>query len=204
MMPRSKEDYQWYKQNGICVLCKTQKADDGYCSCKKCRDKQREDQRKRREWLKQMRYCPQCGKEKLYGDEKICLECGVKKYESNLKSKKKIDNEYYKKRREEQKKKGICTRCNKRKSETGKTMCGICLARHRKESEERRGNKIPRYERASYGLCYICGEEIPDGKLCEKCKTRAMENLPKEKNKDNDAFRKMNVTYFMARKKAKT
>ena len=170
-----KEKYTQLKEAGICVYCKSKKADDGYATCGKCRKRQKQMSRDRRAWLKIKNFCPQCGSEKLIGDEKICPECSMRKYLSNKKSKT-YDVDYYRQRREKLKSKGICTQCGKRKAESRKTMCRICLDK-KLTYRRRHMTDLPRVDWIAYGRCYGCGESIPNGKLCEKCRDRAINNL---------------------------
>ena len=194
-----KERYERLKKEGICVTCKTAKAEEGYVSCKACREKSRKNSNNRRQWYKLNGICPDCGTEKLIGDEKICPECGAKKYISNLKSKKPYSREYYRKRIDGLKKKGICTQCGKRKAETGKTMCGICLEKKKIKARKDR-DCLPRHERPAYGMCYCCGVLIPDGKLCGKCKERVIKNLPT--HNPNEYWRSQNELLFRRKERA--
>ena len=193
----SKEKYEDLKNRKICVYCKHRAADEGFCTCEICRSKQRKAQKERREWLKANGFCPQCGSEKIYGDEKICSECAAKKYSYNLEHKKKMDASYYINRRNEYKEKGICTKCRKRKAQEGKTMCPTCLIAHRNRMQRYRGH-IRRSERDGYGLCYICGKGATHGKLCEECAIRSTKNLG-EHSIENDVFRKLNELHFKMR-----
>ena len=78
------------------------------------------------------------------------------------------------------KKEGLCTRCGKRKSETG-TLCVFCHEKRKNYSQSKRSeeNLIPRVERVSFGLCYTCGSKLDRrGRVCEKCANKMTNNLP--------------------------
>lgn len=173
-----KERYKKLKEEGICVFCKKNPVESGYASCKACREKAKQRQQARREWLKEKGFCPNCGSEKLIGDEKVCLGCAAKKYESNRRYKKSYDSEKAKLRRLKRIEQHICTQCGIRKAESKKTMCRICLNK-KNIYRQKHMTDIPRSERASYGRCYCCGEYIVDGKLCDKCRINKINNLPR-------------------------
>lgn len=173
----SKYTYQRRKEQGLCVLCGNEK-DGKYVACLSCRNKQKQDSKDRRDFLKNIGICYKCGKNKLYGQEKICPECLA-----NNNYKTKYNAEYQKTRYEKLRSQNICTKCQKNISVENKTYCKQCLIKHRNESREYRMKKngyIQRYERISYGLCYICGDETTnDRKLCDACNGKVTNNLPK-------------------------
>jgi len=125
--------YKKRKDNGLCPRC-GEKLDRAGYYCSKCLIKVREYNRANKEFYRTNGICPVCGKEKLFGDEKQCIDCREKNRqrkttlseEQKLKYSKKFRNQQnnlY----EERTKKGICTRCGKRKSAYGKKKCQICL-----------------------------------------------------------------------------
>lgn len=169
--------YQELRENGICVRCKKRKAVEGKCRCNSCREKQRIYVNETRKFLQEnVRICPRCKKNRLYGEEKVCLECGAYEYKVTMESRKRKGREHYNKlhadweRREHKKRieNGICTRCGKRKADNGFKTCGICRAKNREQKRKNRTteNRNERYER---GVCYFCENPIKEGyKVCEK------------------------------------
>lgn len=179
-----KTRYQALKEKGICVYCKTAPAEDGKTTCRICREKQRLQTAEKRRALKKMGFCPECGSNRIYGDETICPECAAKKYADNRKRRLGKTEEEKAKERENAKEKrlqliekGICVKCRKRKAEKNKTRCQICNIQERNRARSYRGC-IARSERPAYGMCYFCGESIDTGSICEKCKQRVSKNLP--------------------------
>lgn len=144
----------WRKErvkNGLCAKCGEKRDREGWY-CSNCLVGERERSKRNREFCKSISICPYCGKNKLYGEEKRCLECYAKwkptwknlseetkiKYEKTNSKNKKIR---YDKRSEN----GICTRCGKRKAEFGKKKCRLCLDRdalNHRNSRERNAKKI--------------------------------------------------------------
>ena len=116
-METDRHRYERLKKEGICVVCKNAKAEEGFVSCKSCREKQRGYTESRRKWYRLNKICPYCGSEKLMGEESICLLCGAKKYESNMRHTKSYNAEYSKARVAKLKESGVCTQCAKRKAE---------------------------------------------------------------------------------------
>lgn len=184
----SKTTYERRKEKGICVICGKENAQKGFVCCEKCKEKQKNDRRETREFLKKIGICPRCGENKLFGDEKECPECLAKMYELNKKYKKNSNynyKEWYKKDVDYLKKNGLCISCRKKKAAEGKASCERCLIKNKIRAEESRLKKgiIPRSERLSYGLCYFCGNKIDrEGKTCSECASRLVKNLPKEKS----------------------
>ena len=184
-----KERYADLKARGICVYCKTAPAEDGKITCRMCREKQRRQTAEKRKALKQLGFCIECGRNRIFGSESICPECVAKKYENNRKHRKgSQDSQYFRERRERLKASGICVKCGKRMAESNKTRCCICNIRERDRARRYRGNNIPRSERPSYGMCYFCGAKIESGSVCEKCSTKITQNLPKD-HKQNEYWK---------------
>lgn len=78
--------------------------------------------------------CPECRKNRLFGDERSCIECKAKKavYNKTYHSKhaerdKNKCSDYNKKVYRDRIGKGICTRCGKRKAEPMRKKCRLCL-----------------------------------------------------------------------------
>ena len=82
----SKERYQWYKDNGICVHCHSQKATHGL-KCERCWKKSKENGRKYDkevyEWCKEKGFCVACKKEKSVNGTNYCLACLLEKREKS-------------------------------------------------------------------------------------------------------------------------
>lgn len=175
----SKNTYETRKRNGICVVCGKKEATECFVTCESCREKQRIEIRKTREYLKKLGLCPRCGKEKLFGSEKNCISCRMKMLESNRKraEQRRIEQrEYYKKDIQRLKDNGICRGCRKKPVVMGKTYCKHCAEVRRLKRLE---GTIPRSERYYYGLCYRCGEKLDtDKRLCSKCCEISSNNLP--------------------------
>lgn len=112
----------------------------------------------------------------------MCMECAVldserakQKRKENIAEQKKHDLDKYYKLKEQ----GICTYCKHEKAVAGKTKCAKCSAKIKNRKEQKR-NDISRSDRISYGLCYICGDNIIDGKgVCQKCYETRLESIKK-------------------------
>ena len=163
------------KTNGLCIDCGTELDRDGV-RCVKCNTKHNEKNNADRKWYIENGICPVCRDNFLFGDEKVCLECGASKYAETMKSRERLGKEHYNKVHREWSKrthhemiqKGICTRCRKRKADYGYKTCGICREKGRKYKRVKYG-KPDRSERCKHGLCYFCDNPIKDGyKVCEK------------------------------------
>lgn len=168
----TKKEYARRREEHLCVRCGIA-LDNSKSMCPECAEKERLRVAENRKALKGMGYCPRCGKNKLYGDEKECIECAAKMYEYNQSHKSEKSKDYIKIR----KYKGVCIKCGSRKPEDGKTRCVICNISERNRARDYRGIGLSRSERANYGMCYICGESIESGRLCDKCKKRAVSHL---------------------------
>lgn len=193
------------------------KKEIGYCSCGKlldregyycteCVNKHNEYERKTREFCREHGICPECRKNKLFGDEKICPECRAKaqirRENYTEEQKQKYMYKYYdanKKRQRNKYKecaeKGICTRCKKRKAVQGKKKCAICQNKENEYKRKKNGNGIRRSERPSYNECYLCGAKLDrEGSLCKKCAEKQKANLPD--TSDNKSWRQDNKIVF--------
>lgn len=86
-------------------------------------------------WLK-LKICPRCRKERLWGDETVCLSCKEKRASYNRKyyqkNKGRWNNSIYQqKRRELLKSQGLCIYCGKYKTVSGNVTCFECKEKHR-------------------------------------------------------------------------
>ena len=72
-------------EKGLCTRCGKPLDRKGW-TCISCLEKKRENSQKDREYYIKNHVCPRCRKEKLYGDETICIVCTGKEYQSTMKS----------------------------------------------------------------------------------------------------------------------
>lgn len=129
--------YMRYRNNlieqGLCPQCGQPKDREGYY-CTECLKKQNERRKEDVAFFISIGVCRICGKNPQYPGSTYCEFClervnadTKKRYLENpeyFKEKSRISN---KKRYDECKAQGICTRCRKRKAESGKVKCRICL-----------------------------------------------------------------------------
>ena len=178
---RSAKLYRTRKENGLCQRCGTPLDRDG-CYCSKCLEKVRIYQRECKDFYRLHGLCTQCGKNTVFGNERMCPEC-LAKYEIYNKNRTKEQQERYKNRfriqqrnlYQERKAQGICTKCGKRKAMPGKRKCGICLEKDAEIHRIRCYHKIDeRQMRIENRLCYYCGEPLDedDIKICKDCMER--------------------------------
>lgn len=169
---------------GLCVSCGKPK-EGKYVLCDPCREKKKVYMNETRQWYRQNGICPSCGKGKLHGDEKNCLECTTKAYSRMIHGR---DRERYNETHKEWSRrthhefiaKGICTRCRKRKADYGFKTCGICREKIAESKRLRKPAKLSKSERAEIGLCYFCAEPvIPGYKTCQCCHDRNVANASK-------------------------
>jgi len=164
--------YERRKQAGLCVDCGKSSPLPGKLRCRECADRKNEKARNDYYWYQEQHICPCCRKTKLIGDEKICLECGAKRYalgrkqsENGKKREQRINREN--KRRSQ----GLCPRCGGT-VEDGYVFCKDCRSVRKKIRlrQYRRKHPIIRVERPSYGLCFLCGEPLDtDMRICSSC-----------------------------------
>ncbi len=224
-MTSNKELRKERAEQGVCTTCGGILDTDGK-TCKACRKDQRDEYRKRREWHISLGICPYCGKERLYGEECMCIECRQKMYEGvckrlenmsagERKREKKRVREYNRELYQRRKQGNICVKCGKRKAEKGKVMCSICLGKKRNRARrlyQEMHDILPREDRIAYGLCYICGEPLDgnrDWKVCSRCHERLAENMHKNRRQQSGAdhpWRRGNALLFnsQARKYCQT
>lgn len=122
-----------------------------------------------------LKICPQCKRNRLFGDEKICLEC--KAYAANKSSErrkknndrvKEIRNKSYKRIAEYRNQNCLCTKCGKPRTDNYK-MCPSCRAKNTIACRNRRNIRENRTEyRLRNNLCRFCDSERLEGyKVCE-------------------------------------
>lgn len=120
-------------EQGLCPQCRKPNDRDGYY-CSDCVKKQNARRKEDSAFYLSVGLCRVCGKNKIVPGKTYCDSCLLKvdalchrRYLDNpnyYKERSKISN---KKRYDECKAQGICTRCRKRKAESGKVKCRICL-----------------------------------------------------------------------------
>lgn len=120
-------------EKGLCPQCRQPNDRDGYY-CSECLKKHNDRHKEDYKFFVENGLCRICGKNKQIPGTTYCEECSQKAYVYN--KRRYEDNPDYvrehnrissKKRYDECKAKGICTRCRKKKAESGKTQCRICL-----------------------------------------------------------------------------
>lgn len=193
------------KEQGLCLKC-GRPLDRNGTYCKECRKVLTDENTERRHWYQDNGICPRCGKNDLFGDEKVCPECNAKAYEIIMRSRERLGKEHYNNQHNEwarnnhQKRieQGVCTRCGKRKADSGYKTCGICRAKTRNYKRIKYG-KPDRNERYKQGLCYFCDNPIKAGyKVCEKHYQMNIDKLNSENCKKNrEKLKTQNKIYFM-------
>ncbi len=191
MPEHNKKNYNLLKSMGICTGCGKEKAVEGKVMCKACQEEKTAEQRARREQAKKFGVCPRCFKNKLYVGETCCPECYEKRRknaaaykEKNLKNQRK----YHAKKVEELSDKGLCRYCWTRPATPGMSSCLRCRERRKKYTKK---DGIDKFERGLYGLCYICGEPVIEGKkLCKEHYDLAVSHLPKKTDNTNHVWGK--------------
>lgn len=143
---RSKKHYQGRRERNECPKCGNKLDRKGFY-CNKCLKKRRDYVNETRAFMRSIGICPQCQRNSLIGEQKICLEClayqaewRAKKQknitEEQLKAKRTKNNARYAKRIADKK----CTACGKRPPALGRRKCAICLEkdaiRHRNRRKE--------------------------------------------------------------------
>ena len=182
------------KEQHLCLKCGNPLDREG-TYCVKCRKDISQDQKERRHWYQSSGICPRCGKNDLYGDEKMCIECVAKSYKNTIDSRERLGKEHYneihrvwaKNKHQERIGLGICTRCGDRKADNGYKTCGICRAKTREYKRMKYG-KPDRRDHYQQGLCYFCDNPVKHGyKVCEKHYELNIKNLDNDKMREATA-----------------
>lgn len=177
-MNNSKNARNFYyrrKNGGLCIE-RGKPTDGNGVRCKECAEAHSKYKREQRRWYQSHGICPRCGKNDLVGDEKKCLECAAKGYESVMASRARLGKESYNKGHAEWEKEarkkalenGICPICRKREVTPGYKSCAIC---REKGNARKRILYKPRGREnwIENGLCRSCGKPVKEGyKLCEE------------------------------------
>lgn len=120
------------------------------------------------QYFKSKGICTHCRQEKAEQGKALCLVCKMqnreykKKYEpENIRARDKSKREY-------RKANGLCVNCGVRPQQH-KLICNKCYSTILRRKAK--NTAIPRSERVSYGLCYICGknELVKGKKVCASC-----------------------------------
>ena len=176
--------------NKQCVNCGNQLDRDGYY-CSFCNDKKNRDNRETKNTYIRYHVCPECRKERLYGEEKRCVMCSARNYEITMRSRERLGREHYNEVHAKWSKNthakrielGICTRCGKREANDGYKTCSICRSNIR-EYKRRTDTRPNRKERYLDGKCYFCDNDIiPGFKVCKEHYQDCLDRL------DNSAVR---------------
>lgn len=155
------------------------------------------------QFYKSLKICVRCHKNQAEPNRVMCLECSgaesdrmkeKRKYSDADKLKKKDMDKYYKLKQQ-----GICTYCKHEKALQGRTKCQKCLSKIRNKRNSKKCD-IARSERVSYGLCYICGNDVlyKDTHVCEKCYKTRYESISKimHKKEKNNFWKQDNNVVF--------
>lgn len=95
-----------------------------------------------REFYQSIKVCPVCHKEKLYGEEKECINCRTNKYISLRDWRIKHPNSYAEKRKQkymDRVSKHLCIQCGSILPQNDKrVMCSKCRLKHNLNQQKRR------------------------------------------------------------------
>lgn len=139
--------------------------------------------------------CPRCRKRKALPNRTMCAECSYKhneaqiqRYRAMTEDDKKQRNERLRIRYQERKSGGICVDCGKKPSLQGQTRCFECRTKCRKRSLEykRRKGAVPRILFGDGYHCAICGADVENHKLCDRCLANARKSVVKAKEASLD------------------
>lgn len=161
---------------GLCPKCGEKQDRDGWY-CSKCLKKRNSYLKESREFYSKIGICPICCKNKLFGDEKSCIECREKKRKTRKTTIKEEDRQKIREQKRNtyriRKENGICTRCGKKKAAYGRTKCALCLKKdaqnHMKMDINPKEHYIKRMTAAH--LCLDCKKpvDMENSKLCQSC-----------------------------------
>ena len=144
------EDFRWFKNHGMCVQCRKEKAARGRTMCADCLDRHKEWARKYREREpERSRESSDICHKRLYEKRKqagLCVSCGSRPpKEGRVRC-------------------GICLARHRRSA----------------EKIRRKRGQWSRQEMTEPGVCYMChAPSLPDKRLCGVCRGKALINLAK-------------------------
>lgn len=137
-----------------------------------------------RTWYRANGICVACGQENAVQGQARCFRCREKVREANRRNyalhreeRNEKNKQYHKERTVSLRAQGICTRCGKRKPETGKVRCAVCNARDRRAYAKRSKDTLPRAMFGDGEHCSTCGKSVDGTKLCPKCKANAQRTI---------------------------
>lgn len=137
-----------------------------------------------RKWYRANGICVSCGQENAVQGQARCFRCREKVREANRRNYAKHRSErnekykqYHKERTASLRAQGVCTRCGRRKPETGKARCAVCNARSRRQYAKRSKNALPRCMFGDGKHCSTCGKPVNGTKLCPRCLANAQRTI---------------------------
>lgn len=164
---------------GLCPICGKENDRLGKCMCSKCRERNSKNRKEIYEYRKRIHVCVRCGKHKAEPHKTMCINCIESEKIRNAKAYDR-DKATEAKRKQTAKRiaNGKCPECGKHPLYMG-GECQWCRAKQKRYRDSKRQD-IERYERPSYGLCYICGNPLDnsDKKVCKKCYEVRLSTVP--------------------------
>ena len=138
-----------------------------------------------RAWYRSNGICVACGQENAVQGQARCFRCREKVreanrrwYERNREEHNEKYKQYHKERTASLRAQGICTRCGRRKPETGKARCAVCNAKSRRAYAKRRKDTLlPRFMFGDGEHCSTCGKPVNGTKLCPRCLANAQRTI---------------------------
>lgn len=199
----SKERYQYYKDNEICVRCHKAKAEQGKLFCKVCIEKRKQYQKQYDkedyEYFKSKGICTHCHSEKVRNGHSLCFRCLAEKNEK-YKPDGRNRNEYVKERYKRNKENGICVMCGKKQATVG-VFCLECSIKHTRLEKQRRIEKgiTPKILFGDGEHCSWCGKPTQNGdKLCKRCYENSLQSIKKARDKmpKDNYFKKLHYSWW--------
>ena len=157
------ENYNYYKEHGICPQCGIREDAPGRVRCEICLARNAEAKSKERERETPEQRAIRLSKMKVYRD----------------------------KIRRDNRSNGKCVWCGKKLSSYSICFCPDCRVKNQKNNNQIKSS-ITRSERPSYGICYRCGKNpVMNGKkLCRECYEQSMESLKIAQNSEKTLERR--------------
>jgi hypothetical protein len=130
------------------------------------------------QFFKSMGICTHCRKTKAEQGKTLCLACKMRNREYRAKQDKEKRREYDRKRIENARANGLCLAC-RTNPQQHKLICNRCYSTILRRKSK--NTAVPRSERVSYGLCYICGKDelVKGKKVCASCYEVRYESISK-------------------------
>ena len=204
----SKTTYLRRKQQGLCVKCggEIEEERKGKVICLKCTHKDSVEKQKDREFRRSIGLCPRCGKNKLVGNDKNCLDCRAKNYTYRT--------QYYENHPEIlaesldrwnknrvikyhiMKDAGYCVECGEEVTDGNYSRCTKCRAKCRSKYVSR-ATPFEEHQQQiwkSQGLCHLCGQ--PLYKKFGLCEHHYLIQVEANKKGINKKWREDNEKFF--------